>query len=259
MRFYDFSPERKLEYKRRIQKIKERTPDFHEPSEAARECLVYAMGLRYYKEAINMAAELGDTKLCEHICKENQIYRNHPDVVNARCGKRKWTPLMNAVNRRRLGTAEWLLQHGAKIMPCKGGHNPVLQACFQGCVPALNMFKYHGVDFNKPFVVWIWGKESNFLPHRCVLYPIWCTFRSPKAFQWMIDNGMSIDVKFQGETLRERFKKRPDSFNQACQQILTKKILEESEKAVKETQKKVISTQPKKTFWQRLSFGRTKE
>ena len=109
MRFYDFSPERKAEYRRRIERIKEKHPDTHFSSEAARELICAAMGIRYYRAAINMASELGDTRLCEEIYKENQIYKKVHDVINVRYSSMKETPLMNAVQRKRLGTAEWLL------------------------------------------------------------------------------------------------------------------------------------------------------
>lgn len=255
MRFYDYSPEKLAEYKCHIKKAKERTPDLHEPSEAARECLPYAMGLRYYKGAINMAAELGDTKLCEYIYKENQIYKKHPDVINARYGEGKWTPLMNAVARKRLGTAEWLLQHGAKILPNKSGWNPVLWACRDGCIPALNMFKHHGVDFNQPYPRWQWKKG---LPRRHLYYPIEIALlaNQAKAVQWLFNNGVRVDDKSKkGCSIREMFLENPAYFTQEMRQILIEKIADESQQVNQSTPK-----HPKKcSFWQRLCIGRTKE
>ena len=280
MRFYDFSPEKREEYMRRIRRVKATHPGFEYSSEHYWDMVTYCLsgtGIKHIKDADEMKkrpdlmglrewilsskepspnlikstlpylAPLGDTKLCDRVFQTGMVDINAKD-------KEGNTGLMNAVQRKRLGTAEWLLNHGAKILPNKRGWNPVLWACRQGCIPALNMFKHYGVDFNQPVVAWEWwgmkGKHCRYiLPKKIQVYPIMVALCQPKALQWLIDNGASIDVRYSdGKSLRDLLNKKGVLRSEAYK-ILGKKA----------AQTPAPVQQPKPSFWKRLSFGQTKE
>ncbi len=201
MRYYVPMSERYEEYKARVERVKERHPDIEFRSDKVKALLCMAMYLRYYTGAMNMAAEIGDTELCNKIYSENERLGKYRDVINATFSKHQVTPLLRAVQNKRLGTAEWLLQHGAKVLPNKNGWNPVLWACKDGCIPALNMFKHYGVNFNQGYTVWKKNKKIGF-PQKEVLYPlpIACVTKKPKVVQWLLEHGASIDSPFYGNT-----------------------------------------------------------
>jgi len=245
MRFHDFSDDKLAEYERRIKRIKEKHPTTFYPSETPRRRLNFTMYLGDDKNAINMAAALGDTQLCQH------IYRGNPEVIDAKYSENGDTPLMNAVQRKRLGTAEWLLQHGANILPNKKGYNPVLWACVKGYIPALNMFKHYGVDFNQPVVHWSWFgcPGDRHLPRKEIVYPIMLALRQPKTLQWLIDNGASIDVRYEtGKSIRDNLEKHPERFVSECRKILLKKAAETP----------IPVQKSQKGFWASLGLGKTR-
>ena len=100
------------------------------------------------------------------------------------------------------------------------------------------------------------------LPRKHPYYPIEIAVISnqAKAVQWLFNNGVSFNDKMEkGYSVRQMFAAKPEYFTQEIHQILTEQIMKESQKSAEEIQKDVKKTQPKKTFWQRLSFGRTKE
>lgn len=250
MKIFDkLSPERQEEYWRRIRRVKEAHPDTYFPSYyhhimsevdmmAAKSCLtaqeafncavwpfcfsgIPASAQRYASDALLHAAALGDTEKCEFLYKElwADIDKKNSDGE---------TPLLKAVQRKRLGTAEWLLRCGAKISTDKKGWNPVLVACYEACIPALNMFKYHGVDFNQPYSEWRWEKG---LPKKRLYYPIELAIfskhpKAPDAVQWLLDNGVSIDNKKERGyfSVRELFQENPESLSPEIRQILRTKI-----------------------------------
>lgn len=204
------------------------------------------------KNTLPYLAPLGDTKLCDKVFQTGLV------DINAKDDKGN-TGLMNAVERKRLGTAEWLLQHGAKILPNKAGWNPVLLACWQGCIPALNMFKHYGVDFTQPYTHWDW---KGTLPIKRLYYPIEIAVLSnqTKAVQWLFDNGINVNDKIEkGYSVRQMLAAKPEYFTQEIKEIITKKMFDESKKSLEEIQKTGKKPQPKKTFFQRLFSNRTKE
>ena len=170
MNIYEkLSPERREKYRMRVEKIKKANPDAFFPSEYHKRMLGINLigidgmnGLRrafpiisrifrsditmkqYAGQALAHAAAIGDLALCRKLYTDIHAPLDTKD-------EKGHTQLMNAVKRKRLGVAEYLLQKGAKIIPEQDGWNPVLEACATGCIPALNMFKYHQVDFNQPF------------------------------------------------------------------------------------------------------------
>ena len=285
MRFYDFPPERRAEYIRRIKEVKVAHPDIKYPSEKYWDMVTYCLAgseikhiknldemrentdlfeLRKWilsakkpfpnliKSTLPYLAPLGDTHLCDKVFQTGLVDIDAKDTTGN-------TGLMNAVERKRLGTAEWLLQHGAKILPNKDGWNPVLLACYQGCIPALNMFKHHGVDFTQPYSKWEWKKA---FPRKHLYYPIEIAVLSnqTKVVQWLFNNGVSVNDKLEkGYSVRQMLATKPEYFTQEIRQILIEKSLENPKKSVEEIQKNVKKTQPRKTFWQHFSFGRTKE
>ncbi len=248
MRFYDFSPERTAEYMRRINRVIKAHPYDRYPSQFDRDFLCYAMRLNLTSTSMNMASRLGDTKLCE------KIYSEKSNTINAKDNKGN-TPLMNAVQRKRLGTAEWLLQHGAKILPNKAGWNPVLLACWQGCIPALNMFKHYGMDFTQPYKHLEW---KGSIPRQRLIFPIEIAVLSnqAKAVEWLFNNGVSVNDKMEkGYSVRQMLAAKPEYFTQEIKEIVMKKMFDESQEAIQDIQK----IPQKRSFWQRISFGRIKE
>ena len=269
--FEKLSPERKEEYAQRIKAVKKAHPNTYFPSDYHRTMLtINMMGIngmlaieesapwfcrssgipssvqKLAGDAMIHAAALGDTKECEFLRKDLWANLDRKDHDGD-------TALLNAVMRKRLGTAEWLLDHGAKILPNKKGWNPVLVACAEGCIPALNMFKYHGVDFNQPYARWEWEKG---FPKKHLRYPIEiAAFSShpnaPKVVQWLLDNGVSIDNKKEKGflSIREVLLQKPEVLAPEIQQILR----------IKAAQTPAPLPVAKKTFWKRLSFGKTKE
>lgn len=285
MRFYDFSSEKRKEYMRRIRAVKATHPGVKYPSEKYWNKVTYCLsgtGIQHIKNADEMGsnddllgvrkwilsrnepnrdlikktlpylAPLGDTKLCDKVFQTGLV------DIDAKDDKGN-TGLMNAVERKRLGTAEWLLQHGAKILPNKAGWNPVLLACWQGCIPALNMFKYYGVDFTLPFSRLEW---KNGLPSKHLDYPIEIALLSnqTKVVEWLFNNGVSVNDKMEkGYSVRQMFAVKPEYFTQEIKEIVMKKMFDESKKSLEEIQKTGKKPQPKKTFFQRLFSNRTKE
>ena len=148
------------------------------------------------------------------------------------------TALFNAVKRKRLGTAEYLLKNGAKILPNRKGWNPVLWACHEGFIPALNMFKHYGVDFNKPYSRWFWKKG---LPKKETIYPITVALLSNKAssVRWLLDNGISVnDQAGKDCTVRGLFEQNPKFFTQEIRQMMAEKMLSEPEKQFRRAPKR---------------------
>ena len=269
--FNKLSPERRKEYVQRIQRVKKAHPDTYFPSNYHRTMMTVDMlgidnmlSIEEYapwfcrsrgipssvqkmaSDAIIHAAALGDLVECDFLRKELWADVNKKDFDGD-------TALLCAIERKRLGAAEWLLKHGAKILPNKKGWNPVLVACAEGCIPALNMFKYYGIDFNQPYTRWEWEKG---LPKKHFRYPIEIAVfsdhpKAPKTVQWLLDNGVSIDNKKEKGflSIREVLLQKPEVLSPEVQQVLR----------IKAAQTPAPLPVPQKPFWQRLSLGRTKE
>ena len=263
MAYKDWSDERKAEYKRRIEKIKKANPDAFYPSSyhktmkgvfllAAfamwKEDLAYKRALfpfvcwsfkpyhrtrKFAQEALIHAAALGNKEVCKN------IHKDFETDINAKDKKGK-TALMKSVERKRLQVAQWLLEKGAKILPRKDGWNPIFEACYKGCIPALNMFLYYGVDFNQPYSHWSWKKG---IPHKEYHYPIEVALVSQhpnvaKTVQWLLDHGVSIDNNSKDRpSILTILKTNPDVFRPEIQEILTRASLQRSEpvQSVKKT------------------------
>ncbi len=270
MAYKDWSDERKAEYKRRVEKIMEAHPDTFYPSkyhetmkwvcleaaiamwqtDIAYRCAIFPFGgwsekpspysRKFAEEALMHAAALGDKELCEN------IHKDFETDINAKTGTKRDTALLASVERKRLQATRWLLEHGAKILPNKDGWNPVLWACFDACIPALNMFKHYGIDLNQPYSFWQMRKG---IPHRIIFYPIEAAVCSkhpnaPKTVQWLLDNGVSIDkTKGRRHSIREILISRPNFFHPEVRKILARKATE-----TPEPQAPVV--QP--TFWKRI-------
>lgn len=239
---------RQEEYDRRVEKIKKAHPGKFYPSEfhhkaraASREALMEMV--HFYEEhrddawpfrlptgpiqkmasfSLLHSAALGDKVDCM------RLWRYYGADVNVK-DSRGNNALMWAVGRNRLGVAEWLLARGAKISFNKKTGHPVLWACYKGCVPALNMFRYYGVDFNKPCARWVWKMG---IPRKEFYYPIEIASLSDqpqaaKAVQWLVDHDVSIDNKKPGFlSIREELQALPDNFQPGIREILAQKAKE---------------------------------
>ena len=196
-------------------------PEFPEPDEYKTPRDVRKMA----GDALIHAAALGRTKTCGMML--DDLKAN----INARDSKGN-TALFNAVRRKRLGTAAYLWEHGAKILPNKEGLNPVLWACYEGCVPALNMFQHYGVDFNQPYSWWVWKKG---LPQKNIIYPIEAAVcsenpKAAKAVQWLLDRDVSIDHKREGKlSIREVMQVNPTVLIPEIRAVLSKKTQADSQ------------------------------
>lgn len=140
----------------------------------------YAERMNSLKQAIlTNAAALGQTKLCQQIY-ERSIKDFHWDKFD------KHSALFLAVKRKRLGTAEWLLQHGMTYKEKDIEDNPVLKACFDGNIPALKMFHRNGVDLSTPFA---YKKSSHITPLDIALFT-----NQPQTTKALLEMGANPDL-----------------------------------------------------------------
>jgi len=228
-------------YRERVARFKQRHPEAKLPAIDRRDLLIVSMAISGYRNGMLLAAELGDIKTFEYICEERQAGRDGwekiPDIINVEGRTEKETPLLCAIERKRLGAAEWLLRHGAKVGK-DFAYNPVIIACDQGCIPALNMFKHYGVDFNQ-------GYLHKTKKGKQVIYPLTVAMagNNPKVVQWLVDNGASIDVPLFGKLTARDISKLPVPKEDMSPEI--KEIL------VKQAAKTQVPTKPI-SFWKRL-------
>lgn len=139
-------------------------------------------------DALIEAAALGQTEMCRWLIKDLKAN------VNARDSEKR-TPLCHAIRRKRLGTASYLMDQDASVDVPKENFSPVLTACVEGCVPALNMFKYHKIDFNKGYEYIV--RESKFSwPTKRIMYPLEaaCLGRQNRAVRWLLDNDVDVNI-----------------------------------------------------------------
>ena len=142
-------------------------------------------------EALIEAAALGQTKTCEAMLGEG-----FEANINTQDSDKR-TALYHAIRRKRLGTASYLLEHGARVdIPNEHVLPPVLKACEDGCIPVLNMFKHHKIDFNKGYELIKRGKTRFSHPKKCILYPLEVAFfgKQTKVVRWLLDNGADVNI-----------------------------------------------------------------
>lgn len=140
----------------------------------------YAERMNFLKQAIlTNAAALGQTKLCQQIY-DRSIKNLHWDKFD------KHSALFLAVKRKRLGTAEWLLQHGMTYKKEDIEDNPVLKACFDGNIPALKMFHRNGVDLSAPVA---YKKSSHITPLDIALFT-----NQPQITKTLLEMGANPDL-----------------------------------------------------------------
>ncbi len=137
-------------------------------------------------DVLEHAAFLGDTKTCKYL----------HEVLH---GKISENAYLQALERKRLGTAGYLWQHLSATQRTQA----VVLACMEGCMPALNMFKYHQVDFNEPY------EEEERLhwyskPLKRKIYPLEgaCSQGQSKAIYFLIENGAKVNACNGGEHIR---------------------------------------------------------
>lgn len=176
-------------------------------------------------EALIEAAALGQTKTCGRMLGEG-LEANIDAQDSEGC-----TALYHAIRRKRLGTASYLLDHGARVdIPNKHVLPPVLKACEDGCVPALNMFKHYKIDFNKGYELIERGKNRFSRPTKRILYPLEVAFffKRTKAVRFLLDNGADVNLfnpsvgKYTVHLLAEE----ENFLDPETKEILTKKIRE---------------------------------
>lgn len=145
-------------------------------------------------DVMEHAAFLGDTDSCKFL---------HEDLG----GKVSEGAYLQALDRKRLGTAGYLWQNLSAAQRTQA----VVLACMKGCMPALNMFKYHQADFNEPY------EEEERLhwyskPVKRKIYPLEgaCAQGQSKAIHFLIENGAKVGVCHGGEHIRAMvFAKKP--------------------------------------------------
>ena len=142
-------------------------------------------------DALIEAAALGNTKTCEAMLGEG-LEAN----INAQDSEKR-TALYHAIRRKRLGTASYLLDHGARVdIPNEHVLPPVLKACHDGCMPVLNMFKHHKIDFNRGYELIERGKTRFSRPTKTILYPLEAAFfgKQAKVVRFLLDNGADVNI-----------------------------------------------------------------
>lgn len=82
------------------------------------------------------------------------------------------TPLLNALDRKRLGMAEFLLQHGANPnMKNKRGWTPVIRSIYFSHPLSFPILKKYGADLDKPLYTFQWQTSFPFFK-REKYYPL---------------------------------------------------------------------------------------
>ena len=142
-------------------------------------------------EALIEAAFLGQRKTCEMLLRPE-----FQADVNAQ-NRQGFSAFAAAYDRKRLGPASFLIDHGAEIRgDSKYTWHPVLKAAHDGWIPALNMFKYHKVDFNQGYEIWQHGKSRFSRPKKYIVYPLEAAFLGEHScsVRFLLDNGADVNL-----------------------------------------------------------------
>jgi len=191
------------------------------------------------------AAALGQTNTCEML-----LGPGFEANVNTK-NRYGHSAFSYAFARKRLGTASFLISHGAQIRSAsKYAWHPVLKASHDGWIPALNMFKYHKMDFNKGYAVWEREKSKFARPQKYIMYPLEAAFlgKQSRAVRFLLDNGADVNVFNPSTgfyTIRALAK---DSDSSAFLDVETKEIL------MKKIQESPVASAPQqpRTLMQRV-------
>lgn len=246
--FHELSPERQAEYNRRLKKIKENKANFESIahrvllSSGMRGINVALRGSVYYEmkskmglamfatkpivvgkkipgavskmatDTMKHAAFLGDTDACRFL---------HEDVG----GKVSEEAYLCALERKRLGTASYLWGHLSDNQKTQA----VVLACMEGCMPALNMFKYHMVDFNQPYE---WEERPRWFvkPLKRKIYPLEgaCAHGQSKAIQFLIENGAKVSACNGGRHIRAMVFAQESILDEETKELLIQTMNQES-------------------------------
>ena len=145
-------------------------------------------------DVMKHAAFLGNTDSCRFL---------HEDLG----GKVSEEAYLQALDRKRLGTAGYLWAHLSAPQRAQA----VVLACMEGCMPALNMFKYRQADFNQPYE---WEEKQYWFakPIQRKVYPLEgaCAHGQTKVIHFLIENGATINACNGGSHIRAMvFAKKP--------------------------------------------------
>ena len=153
----------------------------------------------YASKMLLEASFLGWTKEGKYAIQNLHANVNYRD-------ERGYTPLHIAIQRKRLGTAEMLLQNGADAnLTNKKCFSPLLRACADGFDKAIPVFAKYQVDFNKKITYRNWNKF--YLGYKAYsVYPLTFAISAdkPAVVKALLDHGACLDIPYAGgKTIRE--------------------------------------------------------
>ena len=157
------------------------------------------------------AAFLGDTETCKYLHEE---LGGAIDEVS----------YLLALDRKRLGTAGYLWEHSSHDHRMEA----VVSACINGCMPALNMFKYHKVDFNLPYK-YQWKQHWYSRLERREIYPleVACLYGQSKAIRFLYENGAKIGLAHGGRYIRAMINQKDSPLDAGTKQFLNQAMHKE--------------------------------
>ena len=158
------------------------------------------------------AAFLGDTDTCKYL---------HEELG----GNIDKTSVHLALDRKRLGTAGYLWEH---LSSGDERQEAIALACQDGCMPALNMFKYHKVDFNLPYR-YQWKQHWYSRPEKKEIYPleVACLWGQSKAIRFLCENGAKIGLAHEGKTIRAIIYQKDSPLDAETKQFLIQAMRKE--------------------------------
>ncbi|MBP5344521.1 MAG: hypothetical protein J6Y85_05570 [Alphaproteobacteria bacterium] len=160
---------------------------------------------RMAANTMSHAAFLGDTETCKYL---------HEELG----GAIDQTSYFLALDRKRLGTAGYLWEH---LSSGDARQKAIVFACQNGCMPALNMFKYHKVDFNLPYR-YEYRPHWYSRPERREIYPleVACLWGQSKAIRFLCENGAKIGLAHEGKTIRAMIYQKDSPLDAETKQFL---------------------------------------
>ena len=159
------------------------------------------------------AAFLGDTHSCRYL---------HEELG----GAIDQTSVLLALDRKRLGTAGYLWEH---LSSGDARQEAIVLACQNGCMPALNMFKYHKVDFNLPYR-YQWKSHWYSRPEVREIYPleVACLWGQSKVIRFLCENGAKIGLAHEGKTIRAMISQKDSPLDAETKQFLIQTMNKEA-------------------------------
>ena len=178
--------------------------------------------------ALIEVAKLGQVERGQGIIKDLHADVNYLDS----CGR---TPLYYAIERKRLGMAEMLLQNGAdSYRQGKDSLSPLNLACAMGFSQAIPLFMKYGVDINHPTPFKSWRKfHLGYQTFQVYPLAVAVSQNQPKLTYMLLNNGARMDLKIHPDlTIREFMESNLEGMPVAMQLVVNDALLNPKKVAV---------------------------